>query len=67
MVTSFVGYCIEHPEQRFFQALRNWVQENIDADCNSILIAPQFWALLEAELSIKNLRDTFYYEDDRLG
>lgn len=23
-LNSFAGYCIEHPEQRFFQALRNW-------------------------------------------
>lgn len=23
---SFMGYCFEHPEYRFWQALRNWSQ-----------------------------------------
>lgn len=23
-LSSFAGYCLKHPEQRFFQALRNW-------------------------------------------
>lgn len=23
---SFVKYCVEHPEERFWQALRNWSQ-----------------------------------------
>jgi hypothetical protein len=23
---SFVKYCTEHPEERFWQALRNWAQ-----------------------------------------
>lgn len=25
LLESFSEYCIAHPEQRFFQALRNWV------------------------------------------
>jgi len=24
---SFLEYCLKHPEQRFWQALRNWAQE----------------------------------------
>lgn len=24
LLQSFVAYCDEHPEQRFWQALRNW-------------------------------------------
>lgn len=23
-VKSFLAYCVEHPEERFWQALRNW-------------------------------------------
>lgn len=23
-LNSFVGYCVAHPDQRFFQALTNW-------------------------------------------
>jgi hypothetical protein len=23
-LTSFVAYCVEHPHERFWQALRNW-------------------------------------------
>lgn len=25
-LASFVNYCLKNPEQRFFQALRNWAQ-----------------------------------------
>ena len=66
MLTSFVQYCIEYPKQRFFQALRNWVRENIDADCNYICIAPNLFAEVEPEVALNSLKDTFYYDDDRL-
>lgn len=45
---SFVAYCLRHPEQRFWQALRNW------ANVNFILVADR----LHDETTI---HDTFYW------
>lgn len=59
---SFTQYCVDNPEQRFFQALRNWVRENLDADCNSILIAPSGFITMDPEVALRVLRDTFYIE-----
>lgn len=71
MLKSFTDYCKTHPEQRFFQALRNWVQMNIDADCNFIYFAPSEcleWMMEEQDEKVVNsLKDTFYIEDDELG
>ena len=38
VLTDFVKYCEAHPEQRFWQALRNWNQE-IYPDQNFIMTA----------------------------
>lgn len=27
-LNDFTDYCLQHPEQRFYQALRNWSQYN---------------------------------------
>lgn len=59
---SFNEYCADNPDQRFFQALRNWVRENIDADCNSILMAPSGFITMEPEDALRVLRDTFYMD-----
>jgi len=26
VLKDFIQYCVEHPEQRFWQALRNWAE-----------------------------------------
>ena len=69
MIASFAQYCCSHPEQRFFQALRNWTRENIDADCNYIFIGPDYFGEddMTDEMSINSLKDTFYYEDDKIN
>lgn len=60
MLEKFTAYCQAHPEQRFFQALRNWMQAEIDADCNFIFIGSRgFWDG-EIEEAVKGLRDTYY-------
>lgn len=71
MSESFYKYCQEHPEQRFWQALRNWTQENIDADCGFIMVADsefnnKVWNN-QYEEAITYIKDTFYWEDDKLG
>lgn len=68
MLKSFSEYCYAHPELRFWQALRNWTAENVDADVNYILVAPaQYLDVGSDEEAIQLLRDTFYWEDEKLG
>jgi hypothetical protein len=47
-LASFVAYCREHPEQRFWQALRNW--------------AGVAFVLVSGELPGPGQLDTFYRE-----
>ena len=46
LLNSFVAYCKKYPNQRFWQALRNW------ADVDSIYV----------QNDGEELRDTFYVE-----
>lgn len=48
---SFVKYLKENPEYRLFQAMRNWIQENIDPRWNWLIISDG-----------KESQDTFYLE-----
>lgn len=48
---SFVEYCKKHPDQRFWQALRNWSGYTIIYATN--------------ELPTKPVKDTFYWEGRR--
>jgi len=47
---QFVKYCTEHPQERFWQALRNWAQIN-DGGGNYIATGND----------MKKLEDTFYW------
>ena len=49
---SFIRYCIAHPEQRFWQALRNWSG-----------FAFIYGSDFRLESTIGGLQDTFYKED----
>ena len=52
VLESFIEYCIAHPEQRFWQALRNWSGfGNI-----KVLDLSQNW------LGKIDYKDTFYFE-----
>lgn len=48
---SFTNYCKKYPEQRFFQALRNWIQEEKDPRWNWLCVSDG-----------KETEDTFYWE-----
>lgn len=50
---SFIDYLFHHPQERFFQALRNWARENIDERM-------QF--LMWSEHPEGPFQDTFYPE-----
>jgi hypothetical protein len=50
LLLSFIGYCLGNPDQRFWQALRNW------AGVQAVLIIP-----VGGEEAI----DTFYLEDNK--
>lgn len=43
---SFIDYCLKNPEQRFWQALRNW----------------SGWQFIGVSKDLKNWEDTFYWE-----
>lgn len=49
LLTSFIAYCLEHPEERFWQALKNWCGWNF---------------VMVAEKPEDAGRDTFYWEDN---
>lgn len=48
VLDNFIDYCIDHPDQRFWQALRNWA--NVP-----FLVAQE-------DLPINGQEDTFYWE-----
>lgn len=48
-LASFVDYCLEHPEERFWQALRNWSGNDYILKSNNVEC-----------LKCKHIKDTFY-------
>ncbi len=38
-LNDFIDYCKVNPEMRFFQALRNWIQETVDKKWNWLLVS----------------------------
>ena len=51
---SFVHYCNRHPEQRFFQCLRNWSDNKFMLVTDSSISA-----MISMDVGCK---DTFYFE-----
>ena len=49
---KFVKYCEENPSYRFFQALRNYIQENINQKWNWLCVSDG-----------KDTEDTFHWEE----
>jgi len=49
LLKSFTDYCLEHPQERFWQALRNWAKVG-------------FIYTSEAASATDKLHDTFYDE-----
>lgn len=48
-LASFIAYCHEHPQERFWQALRNW------ADAGN-------WVVVSDDMDVlKHGRDTFFW------
>jgi hypothetical protein len=61
-LNDFVIYCTNHPEQRFWQALRNWSgYDKIVAVEVKYLPVPEPNPLMESGYSEQH-RDTFYFE-----
>ena len=59
LLDSFVKYCTEHPEERFWQALRNWARES-NPKIQFILTASAL--SIGEKMEFTNIRDTFYNE-----
>ena len=51
LLKSFSKYCAEYPEQRFWQALRNWAE------------IPFIYAGTKPSSEIIGGQDTFYWEE----
>jgi hypothetical protein len=51
LLESFVMYCTEHPEQRFWQALRNWSGDTYIFRGDKLAS------------EVQGGRDTFYFEE----
>jgi len=54
-LTQFTNYCAEHPEERFWQALRNW------SEYENIVGQKYFGKDLKGE-DVFESEDTFYKE-----
>lgn len=52
ILQEFIIYCNEHPKYRFFQALRNFIQETIDPKWNWLYVSDG-----------KDTEDTFHWEN----
>lgn len=55
-ILNFVTYCANHPEERFWQALRNWSGHNF-----ILASSAKDW---EEIADKKTLVDTFHWQDD---
>lgn len=55
LLKSFVAYCEAHPNERFWQALRNW--------CGWSFVWVSEYSNLDAE---PILTDTFYWEENQI-
>jgi hypothetical protein len=56
VLSSFVDYCLEHPEERFWQALRNW------SGSNFILASSHSPHCTQSDVFYVDLQDTFYWK-----
>jgi hypothetical protein len=61
-LASFTAYCVANPNQRFFQALRNWMRES-DPKIQFVLTAESLDVRNRKE-TYKSIRDTFYWEEE---
>lgn len=65
LLESFQEYCLAHPEQRFWQALRNWAgAEFVYIQLDGRRADGIVWVMGdEAEYERTEIFDTFYLED----
>ena len=53
LLEQFTEYCANHPEERFFQALRNWMETGY------LLVADG----TDKDDKFTGIEDTFYWDD----
>lgn len=57
LLASFIQYCTDHPEERFWQALRNWAGVNYILVAKTMLTGPEWgWS---------DIQDTFYWGENK--
>jgi hypothetical protein len=52
LLNDFIHYCIQHPEERFWQALRNWAKADFICRARRLISNNEF----------TEIEDTFYFE-----
>lgn len=57
VLADFIAYCILHPDDRFWQALRNWAGVNFIFFVNHV-----DWDKSNITMRELNALDTYYYE-----
>lgn len=60
LLNSFYQYCVEHPEMRFFQCLRNWL---LDLGFNAPFVLTAKRKYSENGAVWVDIQDTFSWED----
>jgi hypothetical protein len=63
LLDSFVNYCQEHPEERFWQALRNWCGWSFVLVTQKSLFSD--FPKVKVSIPLKDLDDTFYWEENK--
>ena len=56
LLESFTKYCNKHPEERFWQALRNW-------GAFGYILAATTWSYEKGHGFYDDIVDTFYWEN----
>lgn len=65
LLSDFIWYCQSHPEERFWQALKNWSGYHFIRACEvKYLPVPEPNPLMQSGYS-ENMYDTFHFEGKR--
>jgi hypothetical protein len=57
LLDSFIAYCAEHPNERFWQALRNW------SGWGCVLVSREWNTVWRSQMD-GVAQDTFYWEEN---
>ncbi len=56
LLLDFTKYCLEHPQERFWQALSNWSNSNF-------ILTAKYWTNQNNKDEYTEIIDTYYWEN----